>query len=125
VTASELKYLISIYDLCKENGSVRLVDVAEKMKVSKVSVYKAVARLEKGGYAVHEDRYMRLTAFGEETLAEYFLVISFMQNHLQTHCKVPATVAYNDALRVVCAFSDVSRKGLYAFIKSASARGGF
>lgn len=125
MTASELKYLITIYNLCKGSGSVRLVDVAEQMNVSKVSVYKAVARLEKNGYAVHKNKDMQLTALGEATLAEYFVVINFMQNHLQAHCKVPAAVAYSDALRVVCAFSDVSRKGLYSFINGVSAHGSF
>ena len=50
-------YLKAIYILQKEKGTVRSIDVAEQMGVSKPSVSHAVKLLRKGGYILMDDDY--------------------------------------------------------------------
>lgn len=59
-------YLESIYvlSLGGEDGSVRSVDVAEDLKVSKASVNKALAMLKEGGM-VNQEHYGKVTLTDE------------------------------------------------------------
>jgi DtxR family Mn-dependent transcriptional regulator len=59
-------YLEAILNLQEENGSVRVTDLAEKLKVTKASVNKAVAKLAALELILHE-RYgpLTLTVQGE------------------------------------------------------------
>ena len=47
-------YLETIYQLLRQRGSVRSVDVAESMGYSKPSVSRAVGLLKQGGYLLME-----------------------------------------------------------------------
>ena len=49
MSASELKYLIATHSLSKEGIGARLTDIADKLGVTKVSVYRMSERLEAGG----------------------------------------------------------------------------
>jgi DtxR family Mn-dependent transcriptional regulator len=59
-------YLEAILDLQEENGSVRITDLAEKLKVTKASTNKAVAKLA-GLKLITHQRYgpLTLTVQGE------------------------------------------------------------
>ena len=60
-------YLKAIYILQKEKGTVRSIDVAEQMGVSKPSVSHAVKLLREGGFIVMDDDYtLHLTDLGCE-----------------------------------------------------------
>jgi len=63
-------YLKTILILQEQNGSVRSLDVAEYMHVSKPSVSKAMKLLQEGGYLeMDPDKRLHLTALGK-TVAE-------------------------------------------------------
>ena len=65
--ASGEDYLKTIYTLFKENGTVRSLDVAERMGVSKPSVSHAVKLLREGGFLIMNDDYtLHLTDLGRE-----------------------------------------------------------
>ena len=58
-------YLETIYQLLRQRGSVRSVDVAEFMGYSKPSVSRAVGLLKQGGYLLMEkDGALTLTEMG-------------------------------------------------------------
>ena len=58
-------YLETIYQLLRQRGSVRSVDVAESMGYSKPSVRRAVGLLKQGGYLLMEkDGALTLTEMG-------------------------------------------------------------
>ena len=58
-------YLETIYQLLRQRGSVRSVDVAESMGYSKPSVSRAVGLLKQGGYLLMEkDGALTLTEMG-------------------------------------------------------------
>ena len=66
-------YLETIYQLSRERGAVRSVDVAESMGYSKPSVSRAVGLLKKGGYLLMEkDGTLTLTEAGLETAHKIF-----------------------------------------------------
>ena len=50
MTSAELKYLNAINELYDGTAGIKLTSIATKMNVTKVSVYRAVERLEKHGY---------------------------------------------------------------------------
>lgn len=119
MTAAELRYLIAIDDLYDGKNGVKLTDIASKVCVSKVSVYRAVERLEKSGYVERNDKNkVILREYGKNQLSDYMEIIDFIRIHLEKQCGTPQDIAYNDALGAACAFSDVSREKITEIIKS-------
>ena len=67
IHASGEDYLEAILVLHKKMGTVRSVDVARHMEVSKPSVCHAVATLKKGGFLLIDvDHFLHLTDLGRE-----------------------------------------------------------
>lgn len=126
MTSAELKYLISIDELYEGDGEkgIKLVSIASKMNVTKVSVFRAIERLEKGGYIRRNDKNkVMITEYGYDQLSEYRMMIDWLGSHLAKHCGVPTDIAFQDAIGATCAMNDKSRHGLAEFIKSGKADG--
>ncbi len=117
MSSSELKYLIAARVLANQIDIVKQTDLANKLQVSKVSVYNAVEKLKEKGFIEKNERKILLTKKGEEILDEYMVIIRFMAGHLSLHCGTTENQAYEDALNATCAFSDVTRNGVARFIK--------
>ena len=65
IHASGEDYLEAVLMLQKKNGSVRSVDLARHMEVSKPSVSRAVAILQQGGFLTMDSDYsLHLTGIG-------------------------------------------------------------
>ena len=62
VSSSQRKYLATIADLAERSETVRAVDIAAKLDVSKASVSKALGGLEEAGLVQRDGRDIRLTA---------------------------------------------------------------
>jgi len=80
LTASNIKYLLVLYELCGTSGETRCVRVAQTLGLSKPSVHTMIDTL-KGRNLVHKDLYgmISLTAAGTELAkkyADYYGVIS-------------------------------------------------
>ena len=119
MTAAELRYLIAIDELYDGKSGVKLTDIAQRVGVSKVSVYRAVERLEKSGYAERNDKNkVILTELGKKQISDYMEIIDFVRDHLVRNCGTPHEVAYSDAIGVACALSDVSRERIAEIIES-------
>ncbi len=120
MTAAELKYLTAINELYDGTIGIKLTSIAEKMSVTKVSVYRAVERLEKNGYIARDEKNkVVMTEDGYEQLEKYTVLIGWLSGHLQRNCRVSPEIAYNDAIGAACAFSDESRSALAEFIRKA------
>lgn len=120
MTSAEFKYLVAINELYNGTAGIKLTAIAEKMNVTKVSVYRAAERLEKNGYIKRDDKNkIVLTEFGYERFEEYNMLVDWLCAHLQVKCKVSAEIAYTDAIGAVCAFSEESRTALAEFIAKA------
>lgn len=118
MSSSELRYLIAASDLAEQMESVKQTDLANRLKVSKVSTYNAMERLREKGFIEKNERKIILTQKGKDTLNEYMTIIRFISSHLSLHCGTPEDQAYEDALNAACAFSETTRNGVANFIKS-------
>lgn len=81
------------------------------MTVTKVSVFRALERLEKGGYVQKsKDRKIYLTEKGRGFLKEYEQAIFFLKEKMLQFAGIEEDTAEEEAMRLVCVLSDESRK---------------
>ena len=82
MTYSEFRYLWNVREMEKDNVA-RLKDITNVMTVTKVSVFRALERLEKGGYVQKsKDRKIYLTEKGRGFLKEYEQAIFFLKEKM-------------------------------------------
>ena len=85
MTPAELKYLTAINELYDGTVGIKLISIAAKMNVTKVSVYRAVERLENHGYIKRDEKNkVVMTEHGYEQLERY-----------KKHFKNPHIVAHD------------------------------
>lgn len=87
ISKSLEEYLKTMYVLKKQNGRVRMTDIAEKMNCTKASVNKAVHNLKDKGLLTYETYgTIELTEFGEDLakkiLEAYDIVFLFLKDVL-------------------------------------------
>ena len=98
--ASGEDYLEAILVLHKKMGTVRSVDVARHMEVSKPSVCHAVATLRKGGFLLmDEDHFLHLTDLGREVAEATYEMHRFFTDRL-IEAGVDPETAERDACRI-------------------------
>lgn len=118
MTLSEYRYLQTINGLYDGTVGIRLSAIAAAMDVTKVSVFKAVERLEHDSLIARDARNrVIMTQRGSDTLEKYNILIDWLSGHLEKNCRVSADTARRDAAGAVCAFSDESIAALTEFIK--------
>lgn len=111
MTAAELKYLLAIDELYDGKTGIKLTAIATKMDVTKVSVHRAVERLDKNGYTQRDEKNkVIISEYGYEQLQMYRGLIRWISNHLQEKGNIPEDIAIQDAINAACSFSDVSLK---------------
>lgn len=118
MTSSEYRYLLTINGLYNGAAGIRLTAIAAAMEVTKVSVFKAVEKLEQEGLIARDAKNrVIITQHGKDQLEKYNILIDWLSGHLEKNCRVPADTARRDAAGAVCAFSDESIAALTEFIK--------
>lgn len=119
MTLSEYRYLLTINRLYNGASGIRLTAIAAAMEVTKVSVFKAVEKLEQEGLIARDAKNrVIMTQHGKDQLEKYNILIDWLSGHLEKNCRVSADVARCDAAGAICAFSDESISALTEFIKS-------
>lgn len=119
LSQSSEDYLEAICQLDRGEGSVRSVDLANKLSVSKASVNKAVSIL-KGAGMVEQEHYGEIVltekgrAYGEKVLDRHHMLTRFLVDILG----VEATAAEHEACQMEHAISDDTMDRWIAFIKS-------
>lgn len=118
MTAAELRYLIATNEIHNVTRvGVKLTDIANRMGVSKVSVYRAAERLERNGYIMRDEKNkIVITDYGRQQLNDYLEIIEFIRINLISRCGTPEEQAYQDALGVACVLSDYSRGKVAEFV---------
>ena len=119
MTLSEYRYLLTINRLYNGAAGIRLTAIAAAMEVTKVSVFKAVEKLEQEGLIARDAKNrVIMTQHGKDQLEKYNILIDWLSGHLEKNCRVSADVARCDAAGAICAFIDESISALTEFIKS-------
>ena len=112
MTAAGLKYLMAI-DALGASG-IKITEIAESMSVSKVSVYRAISRLETGGYTVRDEKNrVVITEYGRSQLEKYTVLLSCLEYHFKANAKLSEGNAREDAINAICAVSDECREAIY------------
>ena len=115
IHASGEDYLEAILVLHKKMGTVRSVDVARHMEVSKPSVCHAVATLKKGGFLLIDvDHFLHLTDLGREVAEAAYEKHRFFTDRL-----IEAGVDPETAERDACRIEHVISKETFERLKAA------
>lgn len=120
IYASGEDYLEAVLILQKKKGTVRSVDVARYLEVSKPSVCHAVATLRDGGFlTMDEDYSLHLTDVGREVAEQTYEKHRFFTERL-IEAGVNPDTAERDACRIEHVISDESFRCLKAAAKLKS-----
>ena len=120
IHASGEDYLEAVLILQKQKGTVRSVDVARHLEVTKPSVCNAVATLRDGGFlTMDEDYSLHLTDVGREVTEQTYEKHRFFTDRL-IEAGVDPDTAERDACRIEHVISDESFRCLKAAAKLKS-----
>ena len=120
IHASGEDYLEAVLILQKQKGTVRSVDVARHLEVTKRSVCNAVATLRDGGFlTMDEDYSLHLTDVGREVAEQTYEKHRFFTDRL-IEAGVDPDTAERDACRIEHVISDESFRCLKAAAKLKS-----
>ena len=120
IYASGEDYLEAVLILQKKKGTVRSVDVARYLEVSKPSVCHAVATLRDGGFlTMDEDYSLHLTDVGRDVAEQTYEKHRFFTERL-IEAGVNPDTAERDACRIEHVISDESFQCLKAAAKLKS-----
>jgi len=109
-------YLKTILILEEQNGSVRSVDVAERLHFSKPSVSKAMKLLQEGGYlTMDRSKLLHLTPLGKSAAESVFERHSVLVEALLAIGVTPET-AERDACEIEHAISEEAFIRVKAFL---------
>ena len=117
-TTSREDYLKAILVLQKKLGSVRSVNLANYLGVSRPSVCNAVSTLSSGGFLTMDDRFLlHLTKEGREVAERTYERHCFFTKHLIA-IGVDSVTAEEDACRLEHAISEKSFQRLKAALEN-------
>ena len=112
-------YLETIYTLLKQRGSVRSLDVAERMGFSKPSVSRAVGILKKGNYIlVDKNGFITLTEKGRERASKIYERHTLLCEFL-VRLGVDRETAAADACKIEHDISDESFNAIKAHVNKS------
>ncbi len=113
LTESLEDYLEMIYILKQNDEDVRITDIANKLKLSKPSVNKAINSLKSEGLVMHE-RYgkIKLTEHGEKIAKEVYVRHEIIKNFFINILHIDPVIAEQDACKVEHVLSHESMQRL-------------
>lgn len=120
ISKSLEEYLKTMYVLKKQNGNIRVTDIAQKMNCTKPSVNKAVNNLKENGFINYESYgTIELTETGEnlakKTLETYDIVYVFLKDVLN----LDTEEAEKEAESLKLAMSDITVNSLAKYVHKA------
>ena len=117
ITASLEDYIKVIYLLHEIDSSVRLIDIADRMSVSKPSAFKAVSQLESMGLVEHiKFGPVHLTAQGVEASRELLARHETIKLFLMQVLSIGESIACSEACSIEHSIHEVILKKMASFI---------
>ena len=114
---SSENYLEAIYMLNKEHGTVRSIDIANHLSLSRPSVSKAMKKLEEEGHVImHEDGELELTATGKK-IGQQISERHVLLHKLLVKMGVPDHLAEEDACKLEHAMSQETSEHIKRYVQ--------
>lgn len=111
-------YLEAVYNLSCNNSQVRSVDIANSLKVTKPSTFKALQNLAEQGCIIKESYgIVMLTEKGIGLATEIFKKHKAIRMLLIDILKVSPQIAESDACKIEHCISEETTKKLFDFLK--------
>lgn len=116
LTPVQLKYLLTIYVL-RHDGEVRSIRVAQALHVTRPSVHKMVAQLEKLGL-LDRQRYatVRMSARGLSLAQRYHAAYVALVQGMCEQMGLPEGLAREGAFLLLCGYSEQQREDVCAHL---------
>ena len=117
ISKAQEEYLKTIYILKKQNGNIRVTDIANKMNLTKPSVNKAINNLKNNGFLNYESYgTIELTSSGEDLakkiLETYDIVYLFLKDVLE----LEENEAAEEAEKIKLAINDNTANNLAKYV---------
>ena len=117
ISKSLEEYLKTIYVLKKENGNVRITDIANSMNCTKPSVNKAVNNLKDKGYLNYKAYgTIELTEKGEELSKKILETYDIIYLFLREVLKIDKVEAENEAEKIKNSLNDNTINSLAKYV---------
>ena len=118
ISAASQDYLEVLLELSEEEHSVRSIDVAKRIGVSRASVNKAIGVLKESGF-VEQEKYSEITLTGEGIRAAKAVLKrhSTLKQFLTEVLHVSEEIAENDACRMEHVISLETLEKLQIFLQ--------
>ncbi len=108
LSATKKKYLLAIYELCKDNGEVRSKDIAENLDVKRSTVSKILKELSENGL-INKESYssVHLTNYGIKISNKLFTEYLLLYHYYMNEYNMSNEIARQEAITSVCEFSEL------------------
>lgn len=120
ISKSSEEYLKTMYILKKQNGNIRITDIAEKMNCSKPSVNKAVNNLKNNGLLNYESYgKIELTKKGEDLAKKILETYDIAYLFLKEVLEIDEEEAKQEAEKLKLAITDKTINKLAKYVHKA------
>ena len=117
ISSSQEEYLKTMYVLIKQNGSVRVTDIAKKMNCTKPSVNKALYNLKDNGLVNYESYgTIELTESGEKLAKKILEVYDIVYLFLKEVLNLDEKEAKSEAEKIKSVINDNTINSLAKYI---------
>lgn len=117
ISKSQEEYLKTMYVLIKQNGSVRVTDIANKMNCTKPSVNKALYNLKDNGLVNYESYgTIELTKEGELLAKKILEVYDIVYLFLKEVLNLPEEEAKSEAEKIKTSINDNTTNSLAKYV---------
>ena len=114
MTSSEVKYIIALYELSAIDKSIKQINLAHKLGLTRASIFKAIKNLSYKKYVIKESNsQVKLTTKGKDVATKYIACADQIKIHLIKYLKSEENEAIIDSLAITCVMNMVNINKLY------------
>lgn len=118
LTHSSVHHLMAIYDLLKENGYARGIDVANFLDISRSSVSVTLHKLIAKGYIIEDDnKFYKLSEEGNDIINDVLSTRRIFKKFLMEVLDIEDHLAEEDACKIEHLLSHNTSEKLLNFVK--------
>jgi len=117
LTHSSVHHLMAVYELLKEQGYARGIDVANYLDISRSSVSVTLHKLLAKGYILEDDnKFYQLTEEGKEIINDVLSIRRIVKMFFLKVLDLPEDIAEEDACKIEHLLHHQTGESLYKFV---------